>query len=91
MSDIVKPEWIFYLVVAIFGITGGWLAANRGRNFIGWCLLCAIFPVFLLVIYFEKPRREVEGKFRLCPNCQEFVKWREPACKYCGTSFPPAA
>ena len=89
MPGYVKPEMFVFFVIALFGVAGGWMAANRGRNFIGWCLLCALFPIFLLVIYFNKPLREVEGKFKLCPKCGEFIKWREPVCKYCRTEQPP--
>ncbi len=69
---------------------GGWLAANRGRNIIGWCILCAIFPVFLMVIYFNKPVKEVPGKFKRCRSCQEWIKWGDPVCKYCNASQPAA-
>lgn len=87
MEGTVKPIYLLFLLVIIIpGVAGGILAANRGRKFVGWSILCAIFPIFLLVIYFEKPKREVEGKFRKCRSCGEFIKWREPACKYCGTS-----
>jgi hypothetical protein len=89
MADYVKPELFVFVVVAMFGVAGGWMAANRGRNIVGWCLLCVLFPVFLMVIYFNKPLREVEGKFKLCPNCKEFIKWCEPVCKYCRTEFQP--
>jgi hypothetical protein len=88
MTDFIKPAFVFFLFCGIPAAAGGWLAANRARSVIGWALLCGLFPVFLLVIYFHKPLREVEGKFRLCPNCREFIKWREPACKYCQTPLP---
>lgn len=88
MAGYVKPELFIFFVVASFGITGGWLAANRGRNFIGWCLLCAIFPIFILVVYFSKPLCEVEGKFKLCPKCHEYIKWNESVCKYCNEVQP---
>lgn len=89
MSGYVKPEFLFLLVILVPAAVGGWLAANRGRNVVGWCLLCAFFPIFLLVIYYNKPLREVEGKFRRCPVCQEYIKWRETVCKYCNAGQPP--
>ena len=85
MVDYVQPAVFLFLMVLVPGVVGGCLAANRGRNVVGWCLLCALFPIFLLVIYFHKPLREVEGKFKRCPNCKEFIKWQEPVCKYCST------
>lgn len=91
MLGAVKPVYlVFLLILVIPGIVGGMLAANRGRNFLGWSLACAIFPIFLLVIYFEKPVREVEGKFRRCGSCGEYYRWRDPSCKYCGTPRPSA-
>lgn len=88
MTGYVKPEYLFLLVILVPAAVGGWLAANRGRNIVGWCILCAIFPIFLMVIYFHKPLREVEGKFKRCPSCHEFIKWREEICKYCNAEQP---
>uniref|UniRef100_A0A831UEK4 Zinc ribbon domain-containing protein n=1 Tax=Geobacter metallireducens TaxID=28232 RepID=A0A831UEK4_GEOME len=86
MAEFVKPAYLaFLLVIVVPGVAGGILAANRARNFVGWSILCAVFPIFLLVIYFHKPLREVEGKFWRCRSCSEFLKWREDSCRYCGT------
>jgi hypothetical protein len=41
-----------------------------------------------MVIYFEKPLREVPGGFKRCPSCGEFNKWAAAACKYCAAAFP---
>ncbi|SNB46582.1 hypothetical protein [Geobacter sp. DSM 9736] len=88
MEGYVQPELLLLLVMSVPGAAGGWLAYNRGRNFIGWCILCALFPVFLLVIYYNKPLREVPGKFKRCRSCSEWLKWRDPVCKYCNASQP---
>ena len=89
-QDYIKPEYFALIIMAIPGAVGGWLAANRGRNIIGWCILCAIFPVFLMVIYFNKPVKEVPGKFKRCRSCNEWIKWGDPVCKYCNASQPAA-
>lgn len=90
MVDFVKPVYLIFLVLFVVpGILGGILAANRGRNVVGWAIICAIFPIFLLVIYFNKPIRDVEGKFRKCRSCGEFVKWGDASCKYCGAELSP--
>lgn len=89
MSGYVKPEMIIFLIVVASGICGGWMAANRCRNLIGWCLICALLPVFLLVIYFSRPLCQVEGKFRLCPKCREYIRWNETVCRYCKQVQPP--
>jgi hypothetical protein len=83
MEGVVKPAILVFLVPITFGIIGGVMAANRGRSFVLWAVLSLIFPVFILVIWFEKPIREVEGKFKRCSACGEWLKWQEPVCRYC--------
>jgi len=85
MLGYVKPVSMVFLIVLVSGVMGGCMAANRGRNVIIWSLLCAMLPPLLLVIYFSKPRCEVEGKFRRCSNCGELIRWHEPVCKHCLT------
>lgn len=83
MIGYVKPVFFVFLIVLVPGVIGGCMAANRGRNVPVWCLSCALLPPLLLFIYFAKPLCEVEGKFRRCSNCREFIQWHEPVCKYC--------
>ena len=89
MNDMIKPELMVVLIMSVPGIIGGVLAANRGRNFVVWGLLSALFPIFILIVWFEKPVKEVEGKFKKCVRCSEWIKWRESACKYCQAEQPP--
>lgn len=84
-----KPAMLVFLVPVIFGIIGGVLAANRGRNFVLWGILSVLFPIFILIVWFEKPVKEVEGKFKKCVECGEWIKWRDESCKYCQASQPP--
>jgi hypothetical protein len=90
MQDVVKQGIFIFLLVGIPGVIGGRLAWNRGRNFIGWTILCGLCAMFLLVIWYQKPLREVKGAFRQCPKCREWIKWKDTKCKYCGTELPPA-
>ena len=83
MIEYVKPVLFMFLLIMVSGAFGGIMAANRGRRFILWCLLCALMPPLLLVIHFSKPRCEVEGKFRRCSSCGELIRWRSAVCKYC--------
>jgi len=83
MSGYVKPVFFVFLIVLVPCVIGGCMAANRGRNVAAWCLLCALLPPLLLLLYFAKPLREVEGKFRQCSNCREFIRWHEPVCRHC--------
>lgn len=79
---------ILALVLLIPAVLGGILARNRGRNIAVWAVLSAIFPIFIMVIYFEKPVREVAGGFKRCPSCKEYNPWKAAQCKYCSTEFP---
>lgn len=89
MLDFIQPGYAVLLLVMLVPAAGGViLARNRGRNILVWGALCAIFPIFLMVIYFEKPLREVEGGFKRCPACKEFIPWKAAECKYC--TAPPA-
>ena len=88
MEGFVKPVYLVLLVPVIFGIVGGVMAANRGRNpllVLVWCIASALFPIFIMIIYFKKPTREVEGKFKKCTHCSEWLPWRESPCRYCGS------
>jgi len=85
----IKPAMLIFLVPIIFGIVGGVMAANRGRNFVFWALLSALFPIFVLVVWIEKPLKEVEGHFKRCSNCGEWIKWLENPCRYCRTEQLP--
>lgn len=84
-----------YIVIALImllpAIFGGILARNRGRSVLVWAGLSAIFPIFLMVVYFEKPLRDVPGGFKRCPACREFNPWKATVCKYCSAEFPSAA
>ncbi|MHB8056715.1 MAG: hypothetical protein ACYDHC_02340 [Desulfuromonadaceae bacterium] len=84
MQDYVKPVYFVLMVVLLVpAISGGVMAANRGRVVAGWSLLCTLLPPLLLLLYFARPLREVEGKYKRCPGCAELIKWRDPVCKYC--------
>ncbi len=85
MYGYVKPVFFLFLIAFASGVIGGIMAANRGRNVPFWCLICALLPPFLPVIHFAKPLCEVEGKFRHCRHCREFIKWNETFCKHCQT------
>ncbi len=89
MNDVIRPELALVLIMAVPGIIGGVLAANRGRSVVVWALLSALFPIFILIVWFEKPVKEVEGKFKKCVQCHEWIKWRDQTCKYCQAEQPP--
>lgn len=73
------------LIAALIGLRMAWA---RGRNPVGWGLLCLLFPVVLMVIWFKPPVKEVTGGFHRCTSCGEWTKWKERRCKYCSAEFP---
>jgi hypothetical protein len=85
----IKPAMLIFLVPIAFGIIGGVLAANRGRNFLIWGALSVLFPIFILIVWFEKPLKEVEGHFKRCSKCHEWIKCLENPCRYCGSEQTP--
>jgi membrane protease YdiL (CAAX protease family) len=89
MTDVIKPAYAIVLIMLVPCIVGGVLARNRGRSIVGWGVLCAVFPIFLLVLYFKHPLEEVPGGFRRCGSCGEFIPWKRAACKYCGAEQLP--
>lgn len=86
MADIISPAVLLYLVPTAFAVTGGIIANSRGRNPLLWGIGSAIFPICIMIVWFEKPKKEVEGHFRKCCRCSEWIKWKESPCRYCGTS-----
>lgn len=80
----------FFSVNIICGLLGLRMAWARGRNPLGWGLLCLLLPVVVLVIWSKPAIKEVAGGFHRCPSCDGWTKWKERRCKYCGTEFPPA-
>ncbi|NVN98514.1 MAG: hypothetical protein HXX17_04250 [Geobacteraceae bacterium] len=84
MGDIFSPALFLYLVPAVFAVTGGIMAYNRGRNPLLWGIGSAIFPICIMIVWFEKPKKEVAGHFKRCCKCEEWIKWKENPCRYCG-------
>jgi hypothetical protein len=84
MQDYLRPELAIILLIIIPpAIAAAIFARNRGRNILVWSVISAIFPIFLMIIYFEKPLKEVPGGFKRCLSCGEFIKWKVNTCKYC--------
>jgi hypothetical protein len=88
MIDMLKPAVGLLVIFGIPAVIGGVMAAHRARSPLLWAMLSAVFPIFILVVYFKKPLREVPGHFRHCPACGEFQPWKYPACIYCKADFP---
>ena len=93
MFGIGFPELIIIIIMLIIlgipGTIGARLAKSKGRNAVGWFILSAFFWLPILIVILLPPVKEVSGKYRECPACKEFVKWRASVCKNCGTALSP--
>jgi len=94
MSEFEIPEVIFFILVLVvallLGIVGAWLAEDKGRSRLGWFVLCTICPLFIIPIALLGPKEQIEGVFKQCPSCKEFIKWETKVCKHCRTPIQPA-
>lgn len=85
--------WFLIYVLIIF--KGGILAHQKRRSELGWALICALFPIALVVIWCigpaEKPWEERGDEFefvKICPFCAEEIKAAAKVCKHCGRDIP---
>ena len=83
------PELLLLAVMCFSGGIGGHLAGLKGRNQVGWFLLCAFVWLAIFIVLYLPPIKEVPGKYRQCPSCKELVKWYANLCKHCGTAVAP--
>lgn len=83
MTNPLPPELYVTLIMAVPALIGGRMAFGRGLLWPVWGIACGIFPVFLLVVWLKKPVKEVQGFFRRCGECGEWIKWKEVPCRHC--------
>jgi hypothetical protein len=87
MFGIGVPELIIIFIISsiglVPGIAGAYIAGMKGRSKLGWFFICAICPLCIIAIIFLPPVKEIEGKYKQCPACKEFVKWEATICKHC--------
>mgnify|MGYP001594578478 CR=1 FL=1 len=77
-----------YLVLLIIaGIVGGIIAGRKGRSPIWWFILCALFPLLIVVIAVLQPLVS-RGYTKKCLYCAEIIKEDAIVCKHCGREQP---
>ena len=77
----------YVLLVIIAGIVGGIIARRKGFNPIWWFILCALFPLLIIVIALLPPLA-AKGYTKRCPYCAEIIKEDANFCKHCGREQP---
>jgi len=77
----------YILLLIIAGIAGGIIARRKGRSPILWFILCALFPLLIIVIAVLPPMVS-KGYIKKCIYCAELIKEDAIVCKHCGREQP---
>ena len=77
----------YVILLIIAGIVGSIIATRKGRSPIWWFILCALFPLLIIVIALLPPMVS-KGYTKRCHYCAEIIKEDAIVCKHCGRELP---
>ena len=77
----------YFIFLILAGIIGGIIAGKNGRNPVIWFILCALFPLLIIVVALL-PTLVCDGYTKKCPYCAEIIKEDAKFCKHCDKEQP---
>ena len=79
--------WRFFLLTLVAAVAAAVIADRKGRSWLFWGILCAFFPILIVLIFLLPPKLR-SGVTKRCPYCDEVIRHDASLCKHCGRELP---